>query len=215
MNLIDIQIKFSEVLKKKLTIEDFEQWVYVTPEIEEHVGRAFYLELISLDFKGRYIDLDLKQMLTPVIPFGDLEFRRIKEELEIVASDTHDIDKVLDNIYEYYCDGYGFLRFLGLSFTLIGGSYGALIINEGVRQLLREEAKRLLSFIEGDKIRITGKLEYEDYRDNEDRIELTNVELMLRKLEEKIQEGKIGSNFEDQLPLQLFGLSVKKKWIKT
>ncbi|TQR36460.1 hypothetical protein [Brevibacillus brevis] len=186
MNLIDIQIKFSEVLKKKLSIEDFEQWVYVTPEIEEHYGHVFYLELISLDFKGKYIDLDLEQLLAPVIPFGDLEYRRIKEDLEIVASDAHDLDRVLGNIYEEYCDGYSFLRFLGLSFALLSGSNGTLIINEGVRELLREEAKRLLSFIEVDKIRITGMFEYEDFRDSEDQIELTNVELMLRKLEDRI-----------------------------
>ncbi|WP_429844556.1 hypothetical protein [Brevibacillus sp. FIR094] len=58
MNLIDIQIKFSEVLKKKLSIEEFEQWVYVTPEIEEHYGLAVYLELISLNFKRKYMDLN-------------------------------------------------------------------------------------------------------------------------------------------------------------
>ncbi|BAH44569.1 hypothetical protein BBR47_35920 [Brevibacillus brevis NBRC 100599] len=188
INLLDLQIKFNEVLKKKLTIEEFEQWVYVTPEIAEHYGHALYLELISLDFKGKYIDLDLEQLLTPVMPFGELEYRIIKEELELVASDTNDIDKVLDNIYENYCDGYSFLRFLGLSFALLGGSNGTLIINEGVRELLREEAKRLLRFIEVDKIRITGMFEYDDFRDSEYRIELTNVELMLRKLEEKIQE---------------------------
>ncbi|GAB1529186.1 hypothetical protein YSY22_06080 [Brevibacillus formosus] len=89
--------------------------MYFTLEIEAHYGHAFYLEIISLDFKGRYIDLDLEQILTPVIPFGDFEYRRIKEEIEIVGTDTHDIDKVLDNIYEDYCDGYSFLRFLGLS----------------------------------------------------------------------------------------------------
>ncbi|MFA4132518.1 MULTISPECIES: hypothetical protein [unclassified Brevibacillus] len=48
MNLIDIQIKYNEVLKKKLTIEDFEQWVYVTPEIEERLLSGAY----QLRFQG-------------------------------------------------------------------------------------------------------------------------------------------------------------------
>lgn len=188
MNILELQIMFNDVIKRKVTVEHFEQWVYATPEIEEHYGHAFYLRLISLDFKGKNIDLDLEQLLTPIIPFEELDYRRIKERLELVASATREIDKVLEGIYEDYCDGYGFLRFLGLSFALLSGSNGMLIINEGVRELLREEAKRILSFIEKDKIIITGKFEYEDYRDNEDRIELSNVEVMLRKLEEKIQE---------------------------
>lgn len=83
MNFLVIQIMFNEVIKQKVTVEEFEQWVYATPEIEEYYGHAFYLEVISLDFKGRYIDLDLEQMLMPVIPFGELEYRIIKEELEL------------------------------------------------------------------------------------------------------------------------------------
>lgn len=39
--------------------------MYVTPEIEEHFGHGFYLELVSLDFKGKYIYLDL---------IGELEY---------------------------------------------------------------------------------------------------------------------------------------------
>ncbi|GAB1529185.1 hypothetical protein YSY22_06070 [Brevibacillus formosus] len=81
------------------------------------------------------------------------------------------------------CDSWVYL-------AILSGVNGELIINEGVRQLLREDAKRLLSFIEVDKIRITGMYEYDDFRDSEDRIELTNVELMLRKLEDRIAESR-------------------------
>lgn len=155
--------------------------------IEEYFSHAFYLDLISLDFKDKYIFLELERLLTPVIPFEVLENRRIKAELELVTSNTQEIDKILASIYEDYCNGYGFLRFLGLAFALLSGSNGVLIINEDVRHVLREEAIRLLSFIDADKIRITGMFAFDDLRDSEDRIELTNVELMLRKLEERIQ----------------------------
>ncbi|GIO06272.1 hypothetical protein J31TS6_23000 [Brevibacillus reuszeri] len=183
MNILDIQIQFNEVLKRKLTIEEFEQWVYITPEIEEYFGNAFFLDLISLDFKDNYIFLELARLLTPVIRFEVIESRRIKAELDLVASNTHDIDKILASIYEDYCDGYGFLRFLGLAYALLSGPNGVLIINEDVRELLREEARRLLGFIEADKLRITGLFEYDDFRNSEDRIELTNVESMMIKLE--------------------------------
>ncbi|WP_400162877.1 hypothetical protein ACAF76_008190 [Brevibacillus sp. TJ4] len=82
MDLFDLQVKFSEVLRREVTVEDFEQWVYATPEIEDHFGYAFYLELISLDFRDKYIYLDLERMLTPVIPFEELEYRRIRAGLE-------------------------------------------------------------------------------------------------------------------------------------
>lgn len=186
MDLFDLQVKFSEVLRREITVEDFEQWVYATPEIEDHFGYALYLDLISLDFRDKYIYLDLERMLTPVIPFGELEYRRIKAGLEKVASDTHEIDEVLASIYEDYCDGYGFLRFLGLAFALLSGTDGELHINQAVRELLREEARRILSFIDSGKIKVTGKFEYDDFRDGKDRIELTNVGLMLRKLGDRI-----------------------------
>ncbi len=186
MNVLEMQIMFNEVIKRKVTVKDFEQWVYATPEIEDHFGYAFYLDLISLDFRDKYIYLDLERMLTPVIPFGELEYRRIKERLEKVASDTHEIDEVLASIYEDYCDGYGFLRFLGLAFALLSGTDGELHINQAVRELLREEARRIMSFIDSGKIKVSGKFEYDDFRDGKDRIELTNVELMLRKLGDRI-----------------------------
>ncbi len=53
MNVLEMQIMFNEVIKRKVTVKDFEQWVYATPEIEDYFGYAFYLDLISLDFRDK------------------------------------------------------------------------------------------------------------------------------------------------------------------
>ncbi|NRQ55347.1 MULTISPECIES: hypothetical protein [unclassified Brevibacillus] len=182
--LLDMQIMFNDVLKRKVAIEQFEQWVYGHPDIEEHFGSPFYLQLISLDYRGTYIELDLKQLLEPVIPYPELENRRLKENLQIVASTNDDIATALDTIYDDYCDGYSFLRFLALAYALLSGAEGQLTISYRQRALLQEEARRIQSFFAAGKIKMTGLHEYADLRHESEQMELRNIESMLRKLEE-------------------------------
>ena len=45
-----IEYKFYGVLKHKIGIREFEQWVYQTKELESELPEEIYTDLISLNF---------------------------------------------------------------------------------------------------------------------------------------------------------------------
>ncbi|MBB6461848.1 hypothetical protein [Flammeovirga kamogawensis] len=49
-----IELKFYEVLKHKISIQDFEKWVYETKELELELLEDIYTDLISLNYKTKY-----------------------------------------------------------------------------------------------------------------------------------------------------------------
>ncbi len=48
------ELKFYEVLKHKISIQDFEQWVYETKELESELPEDTCINLISLNYKDKY-----------------------------------------------------------------------------------------------------------------------------------------------------------------
>ncbi|GAA0075995.1 hypothetical protein UT300005_03730 [Clostridium sp. CTA-5] len=185
MNKQDIELEFFDLLRQGLNIQEFEKWVYNIDEklLIEYYGYNFYFELISLNYKDKYVMNELEKLLFSKVPFGKFEEIKIKALLEYIIDDREDLIRAIQKLYDLYCCGYNFLRYIGLAYVLNGmpREYEAYIFNEQTKRNLKNEAKRILSFLDAEKIVIMGEYEYKDLREEVDKIELHNIENMYKQ----------------------------------
>ena len=78
------ELKFYEVLKHKISIQDFEQWVYRTKELELKLPEDTYTDLISLNYKGKYAHNELEKIVEPFVDNGKFEIKRISKYLKSI-----------------------------------------------------------------------------------------------------------------------------------
>lgn len=182
MNKHNIELKFYNVLRGNLNIQEFEKWVYETDEgmLDEYFGRGFYFELASFNYKSKYAINELEKLLFRKIPYGKLEENKIREILTSIIEDKGNLVDLIEELYDLYCDGYNFLRYLGLAYVFNGmpGEYDTYNFTDQSLVNLKSEAKRILSFFDEKKIIISGEYKYEDFRDEVDKIELHSLEKM-------------------------------------
>jgi hypothetical protein len=180
----DIQKQFYKIYKGLISVSEFEEWLYNTPEIEDVYGNDFYFNLLDLNYRGRHVKNDLEKVIETKIPFGEFEQMRIVSLLEKIIHQKDDLVEVLEQIYDDYCRGYSFLRYLGLTYVTGIEDLPRLKQKEQERILTNikpkmvTEAKRLLSFFQSGLLNITVENDYNDFRAEEDRIELNNIEKM-------------------------------------
>jgi hypothetical protein len=193
INEKDIQKQFYKIYKGLISVSEFEEWLYNTPEIEDVYGNDFYFNLLDLNYRGRYIKNDLEKVIETKIPFGEFEQMRIVLILEKIIHEKDDLVEVLEQIYDDYCRGYSFLRYLGLSYVTGIEDLPRLkqkdkwdknefnskrdLLNN-IKPKMVTEARRLLSFFQSGLLSITIQNNYNDFREEEERIELNNIEKM-------------------------------------
>ena len=68
-----IELKFYQVFKHKISIQEFENWVYETKALESEFPQVTYIELVSLNYKDKYVYNELKKIIEPFIDFGKFE----------------------------------------------------------------------------------------------------------------------------------------------
>lgn len=182
MNKQDVESNFYNVLRGNITILEFEKWVYNIDEelLNKCFGNDFYFELISLNYKDKHVMNELEKLLFSKVPFGRFEEVKIRELLEDVIDDKGILVEIIEDLYDLYCDGYRFLRDIGLAYVDYGmpREHETYNFTEQTRTKLKSEAKRILSFLNTRKIIITGEYEYEDLREESDKIELHSLENM-------------------------------------
>lgn len=182
MNKHDVELKFYNLLRGNLNIQEFEDWVYETDEImlDEYFGRGFYFELASLNYKNKYDIIDLEKLLFSKVAFGRFEEMKIRDILTSIIEDKGDLVDLIEEVYDLYCDGYNFLRYIGLAYVFNGmpRENDTYNFTEQCRINLKSEAKRIISFLDTNKIKITEEYDYEDTRDEDDKIELHSLEKM-------------------------------------
>ncbi|MCX2476712.1 hypothetical protein OQZ33_20435 [Pedobacter sp. MC2016-05] len=103
----NIQIKFFKLLNNKLSVEDFEQWVYKTTEIETHFDPADYIEFISLYFKARHFIHEMKKIVDRYLDYGEFEKRKIDKVLNDLINKTDDFAKSLIANYSRFAKAGG------------------------------------------------------------------------------------------------------------
>ncbi|WP_102272085.1 hypothetical protein [Cytobacillus massiliigabonensis] len=186
----DIQKQFYNIYKGHISISEFEEWLYKTQEIENVYGNDFYFNLLDLDYRNKYIKNELEKRIAMKIPFGEFEQTRIISLLENIIYEKGDVVEILEQLYDDYCNGYSFLRFLGL--TYITGIDAVPKIQQrdkwdkdefdSKREILNminpkiiNEAKRLLSFFQNGRLKLIDENKYKDNRKEEEKIELNNI----------------------------------------
>ncbi|MFE6169385.1 hypothetical protein ACFVP8_16180 [Viridibacillus arvi] len=189
----NIQKQFYKIYKGQISISEFEEWLYKTQEIESIYGNDFYFNLLDLDYRNKHIKNELEKLIEMKIPFDEFEHTRIISLLENIIYEKGDIVEILEQLYDDYCSGYSFLRYLGLSYITGIDAFPKLqqkdewdknefdskreILNS-IKPKIINEAKRLLSFFQKGLIKIIEENDYSDYRKEEEKIELNNIERM-------------------------------------
>lgn len=190
-----MQKQFYNIYKGHISVSEFEEWLYKTQEIESIYGNDFYFSLLDLDYRNKYIKNELEKLIEREIPFGEFEQTRIISLLENIRYQQGDGVEILEQLYDDYCSGYSFLRFLGL--TYITGidaipkkqqrdkwdknefDRKREILNNMNPKIINE-ARRLLSFFQNGLLKIIAENEYKDDRKEEDKIELNHIEKMFK-----------------------------------
>jgi len=197
----DIQIEFFKILNNELSIEDFEQWVYKTKEIEAHFDQADYLEFISLNFKDRHFIHEMKKIVDKYLDFGEFEKRKIDKVLNDLVNKNDDFAKSLIASYDLYCDGYGFLDNIGLGYGLTFANdffeftdWTKLPTDEKNRRIeaiysgVKAEAEKVQDWLDREKVVLTGEVDelgHFDYIDNRTEEEKKPTGYSVMNLDEK------------------------------
>ncbi|MEK5481797.1 hypothetical protein [Viridibacillus sp. FSL R5-0888] len=192
----NIQKQFYNIYKGQISISEFEEWLYKTQEIESVYGNDFYFNLLDLDYRKKHIKNELQKLIETKIPFNEFEQTRIISLLENIKYEKGDIVEILEQLYDDYCNGYSFLRYLGLTYITGIDALPKLqqkdewdksefdskreILNS-IKPKIINEALRLLSFFQKGLIKIIEKSDYSDYRKEEEKIELNDIERMFKE----------------------------------
>jgi hypothetical protein len=177
----DIQMKFFEFLNDDISSKELEPWIYENLEIELFLSENQYFELISLNFKSnKHLKHELKKIIDEYLDYGEFEKMNLIKILNNIIYHKDNLLKSLLSLYDYYCNGYYFLKELGLNFVL---EFEYLfpdtqtsekeidIYIEKNYKYIKIEAEKIFFWIESKKIILTGKsdsdihlLEYIDNR---------------------------------------------------
>ncbi len=66
----NLKVKFYEFLSENLSLQDFEKWLYETPELENYFSADKYTELLEYNYRKNQI-LDIKYFIIQYINFND------------------------------------------------------------------------------------------------------------------------------------------------
>jgi hypothetical protein len=171
-------------LKKDIDLINFEQWLYSHDELEELLGK-YYFELISTNYNAKFAREELEKIIKNILQPGEFEEERIQCLLRNLINPENSTFKIMETIYDEYCNGYTFLRYIALTYITTAEFYQEdLKVNAErlmeYRKPIINEATRILDFMERDQIEITNEYEYEDRRKEEDRVELHSIETMYK-----------------------------------
>lgn len=114
-----IELKFHEVLEYKISIQDFEQWVYETKALEEELPEHIYTNLLSLNYKDKYAHNELEKIIHPFVYNAKFEIQRISGYLTSIIDRNEKCSESIKMTYDLYCAGYNFLQKLGMKYGIL------------------------------------------------------------------------------------------------
>ncbi|MBE9064491.1 hypothetical protein [cf. Phormidesmis sp. LEGE 11477] len=168
----DVKLKFYAVLCGDESINDFEQWLYSSKQIEAVLHPDDYLNLLSLDYSSSLVRVNLIGILENLVSSGEYETYRVKQMLRDFLGQTKGIEssvKLLTEFYDLYCRGVSFLDSLGLNYGLsvVCLDVDSLAKRERyVESLLpdaKREARKVLHYLENGTVKILNTEQYSYY----------------------------------------------------
>ncbi|AZN39353.1 hypothetical protein [Paenibacillus albus] len=165
-----------DFLKGRVSLLQFEQWLYEHDELEAILGEQAYMELVSRNFKDKYASEECEKQVRNLIDFGEFEQERVIAYLSKLTQPGSELLAICDMVYEEYCAGYTFLRFIALTYILEAA--------QAKSELISQEAARLLNFFANGQLKITTEHDYMDLRKKSDQIEIHSINDMLDNLKD-------------------------------
>ncbi len=101
MEFSNIEIAFYKFLSHDTSIEDFEQWVYATPEIEKMFGTNLYEELIEMKYQKSGVKNDLWKLVEKEIDPIKFDTWVIMQQLKMLADQPTSLQLVSKNLDQY------------------------------------------------------------------------------------------------------------------
>ena len=98
-----LKLKIFNVLVDKITVSEFEDWLYTSEEILNNLeNNLLYFDVITIDFRGKSWRLDLKTIVLNALNSSYFEIIEIKEICsKIVNAKTYqEIHKVINHLEE-------------------------------------------------------------------------------------------------------------------
>lgn len=109
---------FYRAITGEMPLLDFEQWLYTSAEVEQHLSADDYLALLTLNYRKRGARHELLKLLEQLIDLGEFETHKLLKLLQEVSLKTPRLPFILVEFYNLYCRGYYFLQDLGLGYGL-------------------------------------------------------------------------------------------------
>ncbi|AFH61333.1 hypothetical protein B2K_11485 [Paenibacillus mucilaginosus K02] len=184
LNKIDAHRFLHQLITHQISIHEFERWLYSHNELEDLLGRDEYLEFVSRDYQSKFAFQETEKQIKNLITVSFFVQERMIVLLNRLIQSDQNFLVIMEKLYDDYCEGLTFLRYIALYFVTTGEEYKESLINDPVKleQYLapvKDEAKRLLTFLEKDQLSIIGENEFLDSRTEADRIELHSINEML------------------------------------
>ncbi|SFG49083.1 hypothetical protein SAMN04488025_1398 [Planifilum fulgidum] len=83
--LKELKDQFYLYYTKKITLRDFESWLYHSPELEEDIGKDFYFQLIDINYRDKFAGDHLEKVMFSRFQQVEFEEKKIRELLENFA----------------------------------------------------------------------------------------------------------------------------------
>ena len=173
---------FFETLQPEGSVAAFEQWLYAEKELENTIGEDHYVELISINFKGKYAKPELALWLFERTDPGEFEVWKLLKLLNRALKGGPDLPGLLTTFYDLYCKGYAFFDNLGLNYGLsvaapleyasywhqLTGEQQAGILS-GFYPDITTEIRKVIAWLENKELLLTGETDTDGrfiYSDN-------------------------------------------------
>ena len=165
------KLTFYNVMQGELPMQVFEQWVYNHVALEQELSPDEYLALISFNYKQAGAKYELFKLLGRYVSLGAYETHKIKQLLAKAKVRNSVLPRVLEQLYDLYCNGYDFLENIGMGYGLTmtyltnyGGKHWSNLTGEQLTAMvaaipssLAAEVDHIEQWLDTGKIILTGE----------------------------------------------------------
>lgn len=109
---------FYRAITGGMPLLDFEQWLYASTDVEQHLSADDYLALLTLNYQKSGARYELIKLLEQQLDLGEFETHKLLKLLQEASLKTPRLPFILRGFYDLYCRGYYFLQDLGLGYGL-------------------------------------------------------------------------------------------------
>jgi len=172
-----VELVFYKLVAHEIELLEFEKWVYSETQLEEILSPDDYIEVISINYTTPSGLYEAEKILSSYFSMGKYYEWNIRNILQKIAEKPSDVQKYIEQCYDLYCDGFGFMDNLGLGYGLgiTCSDYYIEKVDDYYPQILGEVDK-VAEWLDSGKIVITGHsgeyqgIEYEDNRSAEEKV---------------------------------------------